>query len=71
MIFLIGDSHTRSFSNEFTKISLNAPTAYQNIKRIPEIDNELLENNFNKDSDKIVFSFGEILVLLQQVNNHL
>ena len=59
MIYAIGDSHVRSFGNEFTKIALDpTPTAYQNVKRIGVIKDNL--SGMKKDTDKVIFSFGEV-----------
>jgi hypothetical protein len=60
MVYLIGDSHTQSFGSNFKTIWLEAPTAYQNIKKINQIDNKLNSLNINKDVDYLFFSFGEI-----------
>ena len=60
MIYVIGDSHTQAFGGNFETIWLAAPTAYQNIKKINEIDNKLNLLNVNKDVDYLFFSFGEI-----------
>jgi hypothetical protein len=60
MIYVIGDSHTQAFDDTFKKIWLSAPTAYQNIKKINEIDNELNKFIIDKKIDYLFFSFGEI-----------
>lgn len=60
MIYIVGDSHGQSFDDSYIKLWLDAPTAYQNIKKIPEIENFLSSNNIDKDKDFIFFSFGEI-----------
>jgi hypothetical protein len=60
MIYLVGDSHVQSFNDSYVKLWLTAPTAYQNIKKISQIDSFLLSNPINKNSDYIFFSFGEI-----------
>lgn len=60
MIYVIGDSHTQAFDNGFQKIWLPAPTAYQNIKKINEIDGNLNNLPIDKNIDYLFFSFGEI-----------
>lgn len=60
MIYVIGDSHTQAFDDSFKKIWLSAPTAYQNIKKINEIDNHLNKLPIDKNIDYLFFSFGEI-----------
>jgi hypothetical protein len=60
MIYVIGDSHTQAFDENFTKIWLTAPTAYQNIKKITEIDEKLSPYQIDKDKDYLFFVFGEI-----------
>jgi|APCry1669192269_1035402.scaffolds.fasta_scaffold10503_3 hypothetical protein len=60
MIYVIGDSHTQAFDDNFTKIWLTAPTAYQNIKKIPEIDGKLSTYKIDKNNDYLFFVFGEI-----------
>ena len=60
MVYLIGDSHTQSFGSNFKTIWIEAPTAYQNIKKLNQIDNKLNTLNINKTIDYLFFSFGEI-----------
>jgi len=61
MIFLIGDSHVQSLTGpDFKLIHLPSPTAYQNYKRIPSIEEELKKLTVNKENDILFFSFGEI-----------
>lgn len=61
MVYLIGDSHVQSATgDDFIKIHLVAPTAYQNYKRITEIDKNLSNFKINKNGDYLFFSFGEI-----------
>ena len=60
MIYVIGDSHTQAFDNNFVKIWLTAPTAYQNIKKISEINDRLSQYDIDKDKDYLFFVFGEI-----------
>jgi len=60
MIHLIGDSHIQSFNDEFKKLWIRAPTAYNNIKHINSIDNYINQFQIKNSNDFIFFSFGEI-----------
>ena len=55
------NDHAEGFGehkNKFKVIHLDSPTAYNAYKRIDEINTKLTD--FNKETDYLFFSFGEI-----------
>lgn len=60
MIYIIGDSHSESFNIPIISFNLMAPTAYQNIKRIHQVNDILKVVGVDKTNDYLFFSFGEI-----------
>lgn len=72
MIYVIGDSHSQIFNTQetepyyevfnktFKSKWLEAATAYNVSKHIPELTTWFSDNQFNKEKDSLLFILGEI-----------